>query len=185
MEYAEYTEYLKTRKKIVLQYRMHLLYPRIARYLQGRVVDIGCGIGDFLHYYKDAVGADVNPHTVRYCKEQGLEAEFIEDGLLPFDDGSFGGAVMDNVLEHLSDPASTLREARRVICPGGNLVVGVPGRKGYATDPDHKVFYDKALLESTLRSEGFAPVSWFWMPFKSNYLDRHLKQYCMYGVFSA
>ncbi|TVM14359.1 hypothetical protein DPQ33_17570 [Oceanidesulfovibrio indonesiensis] len=184
MDYAEYSEYLQTRKKIVFHYRMRLLYPRIARHLQGKVVDIGCGIGDFLRYYKNSVGVDVNPHTVRYCQEMGLEAVHIENATLPFADGAFGGAVMDNVLEHLGDPMPTLREAHRVLAQGGRIVVGVPGRRGYAADPDHEIFYDEARLEETLDQAGFACTTMFHMPFKSGFLDTRLKQYCIYGVFA-
>lgn len=180
---SDYFEYLRTRNLTGLLYRKYWLYPRLRRELQGRVLDVGCGIGDFLDSYPGAVGVDINARAVDWCRRKGLDARQMEVDHLPFDDASFQGVVLDNVLEHVKDPTELLKEIRRVLVPGGRLVVGVPGPRGYAADPDHKVFYDEPGLDTVLATAHFGKRGSFHMPFECEPLGRRLAQYCIYGVF--
>lgn len=182
-EQSEYFAYLRRRSLVGLAYRRLWLYPRLAKNLSGKVLDIGCGIGDFLAYYYGAVGVDINHYAVDWCKRRGLDARLMDEDRLPFSDNAFDSIVLDNVLEHLSAPAGLLREVRRVLVPGGRLVVGVPGERGYESDPDHKVFYGEDDLLQTMRANGFSVNTTFYMPFQWRVLDRRLPQYCLYGVF--
>lgn len=179
----QYFHYLRRRSRLGLWYRRYWLYPRLSKLLHGRVIDVGCGIGDFLTYRTGTVGVDINPANVEWCRLQGLDAHLMAPDILPFADGSFEGAVLDNVLEHLSVPHPLLGEIRRVLRPGGTLVVGVPGTRGYATDPDHKVFYDEVALVSTMAALGFGLRRVFHTPMRSDWLDKRLRQYCLFGVF--
>lgn len=102
---------------------------------------------------------------------------------LPFDDASFDGVALDNVLEHLSDPSKLLSEIRRVLTPGGHVLVGVPGTFGYTCDADHKIFYDESSLKRVMEDSGLRQITVFHMPIKWIWLDAKLPQYCLYGVF--
>jgi ubiquinone/menaquinone biosynthesis C-methylase UbiE len=104
-------------------------------------------------------------------------------GNFPFPDQAFDGVVLDNVLEHIIDPTDILSELRRVLKPGGTLIVGVPGTKGYASDPDHKCFYDQALLKSVVEAAGFDQRRLLRMPLPLPFIEALLAQYCLYGVF--
>lgn len=179
----QYFEYLKRRSRLGLCYRRYWLYPQLCRHLQGLALDLGCGIGDFLRFRAGSVGVDVNPATVDWCQRQGLNAHLMYPNTLPFDESSFDSVVLDNVLEHLSEPSPLLNEIFRVLRPSGILVVGVPGKRGFASDSDHKVFYDEAFLVSTLRDAHFSLKRMFWMPFRSQFLNERIRQYCVYGVF--
>jgi SAM-dependent methyltransferase len=179
----EYFEYLKGISRIGRLYRNYLLYPRINSYLRGNILDIGCGIGDFLQYRKDSTGVDVNPKTVKYCQQQGLDARVMEIDQLPFESSTFDGLLMDNVLEHIEEPEPILKEIRRVLVEGGRFVVGVPGSKGYANDPDHKVFYSKEKLTMIMSKAMFIEEKVFSMPLDFDWLDDKISQYCIYGVF--
>ncbi len=180
----QYFEYLRQRSRLGEIYRRHLLYPRLTRRLSGRLLDIGCGIGDMLAFRGDSVGVDVNEHTVEFCRQRGLTAQRMDPDELPFGDASFDSALMDNVLEHIAEPGPILAEARRVLRPGGRLLVGVPGVRGWASDPDHKVHYDEQSLKRLLAASGFIAQEFFHMPlFRSNWLGGHLRQYCVYGAF--
>jgi SAM-dependent methyltransferase len=179
----QYYHYLRQRSRLGLWYRKYWLYPRLNKHLLGKTLDVGCGIGDFLAHRPETVGVDINPATVEWCRDQGLDAHLMAPDVLHFADGSFDSAVLDNVLEHLTAPAPLLREIHRVLRPQGTLVVGVPGQRGYTTDPDHKIFYDEAMLVSTPAAAGFALRQIFHTPLRSNWLDVHMRQYCMYGVF--
>jgi len=90
---------------------------------------------------------------------------------------------MDNVLEHLNVPHPLLCEICRVMQLGGTLVVGVLGTRGYDTDPDHKVYYDEAALVSTMATLGFCLRQVFHAPMRSDWMNKRMRQYCLYGVF--
>lgn len=182
-ERSEYFNYLRKRSLAGLLYRRFWLYPRFSRYLSGHVLDIGCGIGDFLAYRPETVGVDVNPHAVKWCRQKGLAAGMMESDRLPFNVASFDGVVLDNVLEHLSDPIPLLAEIHRILVPSGHLLVGVPGKRGFAYDPDHKVFYDELELSVVMSKASFNQQALFHMPLKSDWMSQRLSQYCLYGVF--
>jgi len=178
-----YFTYLTGRSWKGRLYREHCLYPKIARHLEGEVLDVGCGIGDMLAFLDNATGVDINPHTVSYCKSRGLNALMMHIDVLPFPDASFDSVLLDNVLEHLIAPQPLLAEIHRVLRTSGRLIMGVPGSKGFQRDPDHKVFYDQDALDNCAISAGFTPTFHFHTPFASSWLDRHLSSYCLYGTY--
>lgn len=178
-----YFQYLRNRSVLGRCYRKYVLYPRIERHVSGTVLDIGCGIGDFLVHRPGTVGLDINRKTVEWCRKMGLTAHLMKQDVVPFPDKFFDSIVLDNVLEHLENPTPLIREMHRVLHENGAVVVGVPGRKGYASDQDHKVFYDENKLVSTFESLGFQLRCLFHMPIKFLWLDRYMRQYCIYGVF--
>jgi SAM-dependent methyltransferase len=179
-----YCEYLTGRSRLGMLYRHYLLYPRLASRLQGRTLDVGCGIGDFLQFRPGTIGVDINPATVDVCLGRGLDACIMKPDQFPFGDASFDSALMDNVLEHIAVPEPLLREVRRVLRPHGRLLVGVPGERGWDRDPDHKVRYDETLLVRTLASCGFAVTEVFHTPlWQSAWLSRRMRQYCIYAMF--
>jgi SAM-dependent methyltransferase len=178
-----YHRYLLGRRRLGLLRRQWQLYRPFVRHLTPPILDVGCGIGDFLAYCREATGVDVNPHNVRHCRARGLAAHEVTDGRFPFPDGSFGSALLDNVLEHLADPRPTLAEIRRVVRPGGTLVVAVPGRRGFAADADHRRFYDAETLKTAVEAEGFRQVASHHYPVKFAWLDRTLRQYLVWNVF--
>lgn len=183
---TDYFRYLRGRSLLGHLYRKALLYPRLNRYLAGRVLDYGCGIGDFLRFRSNTVGVDTNPHIIDYCLSLGLDAVLIPaNGAIPFPDESFSGVVIDNVLEHLAQDhvGFVLDEIGRVLEPGAVVVVGVPGTKGYHSDDDHKVFYSQGALAELFVGRGYLLELVFSMPFRSRLLDRKLRAYCIYAVF--
>jgi SAM-dependent methyltransferase len=181
-ENTDYFDSLIRRKRAGLWYRNIWLYPRICRHLSGRVLDVGCGIGDMLSYRAQTVGVEINPRAVAYCRSRGLTAQQMEPDLLPFPDAEFDGAVLDNVLEHLERPEPLLSEVHRVLKSGTSFVVGVPGQRGFASDPDHKRHYSETALIHCVRNAGFELSRAFHQPFRSRLLDRHFRYYAIYGV---
>jgi 2-polyprenyl-3-methyl-5-hydroxy-6-metoxy-1,4-benzoquinol methylase len=104
------------------------------------VIDLGCGLG-----YGSAILAGVAAQVtgVGIAAEAIAEADggYRRDNLkfevasvssLPFADGDFEAGVCFEVIEHLEDYRSMLREARRVIAPGGQLIVSTPNELYYA-----------------------------------------------------
>ncbi|PHM21773.1 MAG: hypothetical protein CK604_05270 [Curvibacter sp. PD_MW3] len=183
-QYDEYAAYLQRRSKLGKWYRKHWLYPRLSTCLKGGLLDIGCGIGDMLAYRPGSVGVDVNPHNVTYCRERGLDAKVMDPDQLPFAEASFDSVLLDNVLEHIEQPSNLLAEIARVLRPGGHLLIGVPGHRGQASDPDHKQFYDEAALLRLASQSGFRIIQFLYSPlWRSNCLSQRLRQYCIYSLW--
>jgi SAM-dependent methyltransferase len=178
-----YFQYLKNRSFYGLVYRKFWLYPKLNHYLVGKVLDLGCGIGDFLSYRKKTVGVDINSKMVDWCLSQGHKAVKMEVDKLPFENKSFDSVIMDNVLEHIENPEFILNEVHRVLVSDGIFLVGVPGSLGYKKDSDHKVFYSKDSLVRTLNNNGFKVKKIFSMPLDVKLFDKYLSQYCIYGMF--
>jgi SAM-dependent methyltransferase len=183
MDDKDYFEYLKRRTTLGAAYRRFMLYPRIARRLKGRALDIGCGIGDMLRFARSMSGVDINSYNVDYCRGIGLDAHLMSPNCLPFGESTFDSALLDNVLEHIAEPTPLLDDIRRVLREHGRLIVGVPGRRGYAADSDHKVRYDEAGLSAVLGMRGFEIEEFFYTPlWKSSRLSEAMRQYCIYAV---
>lgn len=178
-----YSDYLKNRSFLSYLYRTYFLYPSLSKYLDGKTLDVGCGIGDFLNYSPNSEGVDVNPALVNYCKSHNLNARIMEFDVLPYLSNSFDSIVLDNVLEHLENPSPLLFEIERVLVKGGVLIIGVPGSKGYKRDSDHKHFYDELQLVELLKKHNFEKLDIFGRPFNLPFLDSILSSYCLYGIF--
>lgn len=164
-------------------YRQFILYPAISKRLVGKTLDVGCGVGKFLKFRPNTIGADINPYNVDYCKKRGFNAVLIQEENWPFEAETFDSALLDNVLEHIPDPHSILNSIKKVLKPRGRLVVGVPGPVGFAHDSDHKVFYTEEKLIKLMKSEGFKCIDNFHMPLKSTFLENRIYQYCYYLTF--
>ncbi|WP_344942168.1 methyltransferase domain-containing protein [Actinomadura miaoliensis] len=95
----------------------------------GLVADVGCGAGRAVAELADrgvhAVGVDVSEQMIELARRRWPGADFRIGGAgeLPFGDGALAGYRADKVLHELADPARALAEARRVLAPGGRVVL--------------------------------------------------------------
>lgn len=180
--HLEYYQYLCTRSSRAAKYRSKYLYPKILSHLPGKVLDVGCGIGDFLAMRDGILGADINEHCVRHCTDLGLSARVIESDI-PFESSFFDAAILDNVLEHIEDPRPILLEVSRVLKHRGLLMIGVPGKRGYASDPDHKVYYELSDLQKLMDPFGFSLAGSFFSPLPSKRFYHLISSGCLYALF--
>lgn len=95
-----------------------------------RILDVGCGTGAnllMLSKYGDAEGVDVSEDALAFCRERGLEnVKLGAAEQLPYDDDTFDLVTALDVVEHLDDDLAGLREMRRVLRPGGRVLLFVP-----------------------------------------------------------
>jgi SAM-dependent methyltransferase len=93
------------------------------------VVDVGCGAGravaELAQRGVHAVGVDPDPRMLAAARERWPGFEFREAGAedLPFTDKSVHGYRADKVFHVLQEPGRAVAEARRVLCPGGRIVL--------------------------------------------------------------
>jgi SAM-dependent methyltransferase len=147
----------------------HFTSPRNGR--QARVLDFGCGTGTMvreLRRYGRAQGIDADEAAVRLSRKRGIEeVEHVPEGPLPFEDASFDLVTALDVIEHVDDDRGLILELRRVLAPGGTLLVTVPAF-GFLWGPQdeishHKRRYRAPELGERLRSAQLdvARVSYF------------------------
>jgi SAM-dependent methyltransferase len=95
-----------------------------------RVVDLGCGRGGFVAAGRDAglgaIGVDNHPAAGRLCRSLGLPVVLGDGAALPFAAGALDVVRAKELIEHLEDPTTMLREALRVLRPGGAFMAHVP-----------------------------------------------------------
>ena len=132
----------------------------IRRYLPlegARILDIGCGIGTYVQKLRDfserVYGIDVDPARVRQGRAGGLAVGVSER--LPFAAGAFDVVLLNEVIEHVRDDAATLREACRVVRPGGHVVVYAPNRL-YPFET-HGVYLGKRYLFGNIPLVNYLP----------------------------
>ncbi len=140
---------------------------------ESRLLDIGCGGGDFLAMAGEsgwrAEGIDVDPKAARYAKARGLQVLEGEIHSIGYSDSSFDAIRLNHVIEHLYDPLEVLRACHGFLRPGGVLWVATPDvgssahqqmrASWYHLDPPrHLVLIHKRLLLDVLSVTGFAQV---------------------------
>ena len=173
---TSYYKYLLNISWKGLVYRRFFVYPVIRKYCKGRVLDVGCGTGQFVKYHQNAKGVDVNGDCVEFCKKQGLDVISMDYDQLPFLDNCFDTIVLDNVLEHIAEPTPLMNECYRVLTSKGRVIILVPGEKGFERDDDHKKFYDHRELCDLASSNRFAVIKNISLPIPK--LNKRLSAFC-------
>lgn len=136
------------------------------------VLDVGCGNGMRLielkaYGHKALFGVEPSAEAAQFATaNDGLNIHIgtLEDAKYP--DEYFGLIIMNQVLEHVTDPLSTLREVRRIIRPDGMFYLTVPnfgsieaklfGKNWYAIClPTHLYHFTNATLSALISKAGF------------------------------
>jgi len=140
------------------------------------LLDAGCGTGGLLRRLAEAfpgrplAGLDVAEEAIARARRKVPQVALAVGSIaaLPFDNARFGAIVSCDVLCHrLVDEAAALAEFRRVLVPGGALVLNLPAHQWLHSAHDRRVHnarrYSRAGLRRTLEIAGFVPVSLgFW-----------------------
>jgi 2-polyprenyl-3-methyl-5-hydroxy-6-metoxy-1,4-benzoquinol methylase len=143
----------------------------IRRVLSGRTLDVGCGTGRVLSALSpESLGVDHNPHSVQFCRDQGLTAytvdDFFADKSLSAPE-SFDSLIAAHLVEHLepADARDILASYLPMLRPGGTVLLITPQERGYASDATHVTFTDFAKLDHLTTDLGLEKVRHFSFPF--------------------
>lgn len=148
-----------------------------------RVLDVGCGDGINLvglnrivesqGWHASLYATDYNPLRVERASRFSFVQEVRQAAIqnIPYPDGWFDALLCNHVLEHIRDDETALRELKRVLRPGGLMILGVPNegcalarfrnhvlQRSILRTTDHVNFYTGAQLKEMLGKAGFEVV---------------------------
>jgi len=135
----------------IAKMRFRAAYPHMKP--ASRVCDLGCGLEmAFLDFAEDkiaeGVGVDDQVESGVHGRWQRVHADLRAH--LPFDDARFDHVVMLAVFEHLTNPEAVLREANRILVPGGTLIMTWPAA---LVDPLLNVMHGFHLISDEMESD--------------------------------
>jgi SAM-dependent methyltransferase len=153
------------------------LVRRVAQGLSAapRILDVGCGKGYFVRACidagLDARGVDLSDTAIRYARDTlkvPAECGRVED--LPESSGAFDVVTFWATIEHVPDPVATLSAIRRVLRPGGHLLLDtglgddwldrlLPGVTQWYDPPQHLWVFSEPGMRVALRAAGLEAVS--------------------------
>lgn len=144
----------------------------------GRALDCGCGAGDNAHVLAsrgwEVIGITISPDerskAAQHCSH--VYVHDLECGIPEEVSGPFDLIIFSHVLEHLFNPSRVLRDAERVLAPGGSVAVALPNvltwrirleflagrfeyQKGGIMDDTHVRFYTFESGKRLLEAHGF------------------------------
>lgn len=143
--------------------------PYVEKFPPGtKVVDVGCGRGEFLELLRDrrseGIGVDPDAGMVEDVREKGLQA-VQSDGLRYLEEHplSCDGVFMSHLAEHLrsDDLAALIKAAGQALKPGGRLIVVTPNPQNlqmqlhdFWVDLQHVRFYSPHSIHLLFRTAG-------------------------------
>ncbi|MBN1527186.1 MAG: class I SAM-dependent methyltransferase [Candidatus Omnitrophica bacterium] len=138
------------------------------------VLDVGCGMGEFMAYladkgYENVCGVDVSPEMADHCRQNGIaNVELIKDlkEYLARYAASFDLITLNDTLEHLpkGDTVDILKGLKAALKTGGALLLrtvnfSTPGGMYIRyKDFTHEIAYTECSLEQVLRMAGFEDI---------------------------
>ncbi len=169
MEPAEYERMDAVESRMWWYRALHARVRDALAGVGGRVLDAGCGTGGLLMALADRSGMDLigveasAPAAQRAREKSGALVVRGTINALPFAAGSFDAAAATDVLCHAAvDPAAALQELRRVLRPGGRLVVNMPAYAWLFSAHDRRVHnvrrQTRGEVRAALANAGFVRI---------------------------
>jgi len=140
----------------------------------GRLLEIGAGAGLFLKEAQNAgwecVGTEIMEAAVQFARDRlGLDVRKQSAEELALPDESFDAVAMLEVIEHLWDPRRALAAIRKILRPGGLLVLTTPNFNAFSrlvlgdqwaviSPREHLYYFTAATLDRLLVESGFTGI---------------------------
>ena len=178
-ENIKQTEYFNNRQVDAKYYSQYVLPKYLRASLPSnkniKVLDIGCGFGQFLFAlkqmdYTNLTGIDINDESINECKSKGINAIQIND-IREFARNStekYDIIIMSHVLEHIDKDIiiDTLAHIKKyLLSDGGKFLLMVPNAQSYTgaywryEDFTHTTMFTAGSCIYTLKSAGFSEIN--------------------------
>ncbi|WP_447984343.1 class I SAM-dependent methyltransferase [Nitrospira sp. Nam74] len=138
---------------------------------EGRILDVGCGAGKLLSDLREhgwqVYGVDFSPVAANYARSQhGLDVRLGDLFQAGYEDGFFDVVMFNHSLEHIYNPLEMLKEAHRIMKPGGLLFISIPNAGGLEArlfgkwwvhwdTPRHLYHFNKTTMSRLVTDAGF------------------------------
>lgn len=115
---------------------------------RGKLLDVGCGNGEFLSIMRDAgwdvVGIEPDPAAAKEAEQQKIPVLGVSLAQANLPTESFDAITLNHVIEHVYEPVGLLRECGRLLKPEGKIVIMTPNlnSEGHATYSEYWVHLD-------------------------------------------
>ena len=173
-------------KNIALKNKLKLINSQSQK---GKLLDIGCGTGDFLVVAKNdgwqITGIEPGEKPRKIAIRKGVS--FVNK-LSDIEDNSFDVITMWHVLEHVPDLEFQIKELKRLIKPNGTILIAVPNFKSFDANyygkfwaafdvPRHLWHFSKIAIEKLFANEKLQLVKVLPMKFDSFYVSLLSEKY--------
>ena len=163
----------------------------------GKVLDIGCGVGDFLHTAEmhgwECTGVEPS-EDAKVIAQKRMHGRIISsEDLENIPEGYFDLITMWHVLEHVDDLKWQVEQLRRLIKPKGRIVIALPNYKSYdgqyykelwaAYDvPRHLNHFNKTTLTKIFKASGLELVKMDKLRWDAYYISYMSEQYKLHSL---
>jgi SAM-dependent methyltransferase len=147
-----------------------------------RVLDVGCGSGDILSFYRErgasTFGVEINTQACEEGRKKGHKMFCGELSEAGFEDEFFDIVLFHQSLEHVFSPRFTLLEAQRILKRGGKVWISIPNHNSVQARLFGKWFY---AIESPRHLFGFTPTTAVLLLIQTRFQVEHLHTYSLPG----
>jgi SAM-dependent methyltransferase len=168
---ADYLEVIYDKKSHPLNsYPNQLIKHLFDRYGMSKgekILEPGCGRGEFLHAYKklgmESYGLDLSPRAGEFLQGIEVKQANLDNDPFPYEDNFFDVVYSKSLMEHLHHPDKFLKEVFRILKPGGKVLCLIPdwesNYKIYFDDFTHVSPFTKISLNDILMMSDFTGVN--------------------------
>lgn len=167
-----YVDYDQDKLPMIPTFKKYLSLLKKLAPAPGRLLDIGAATGFFVRLAKadgwQAEGVEISDFAANQGRQRGLNIMTGTLTTLSLPASSYEAVTMLDVLEHLTDPLTTLTEVYKVLKPGGLLLINTPDASSLVArrlgknwhllvPPEHLHYFGRANLTDFLSQNGFEP----------------------------
>ncbi|RYD77387.1 MAG: SAM-dependent methyltransferase [Sphingobacteriales bacterium] len=125
----------------------------IDKYAKGHILDLGCGNKPYEEFYKPVTEKQIGCDAIQSDKNKVDVICLVTD--LAFENNTFDSILCNQVLEHVYDHHTMMKEAFRVLKPGGNIILSVPFAWELHEEPYDFFRFTKHALKELFEEAGF------------------------------
>ena len=139
--------------------RLQIIKKELARQTGNKkplkILNIGCGTGGtvrMLEMFGEVVNVDASDEAIKFMKKNGFKNSIKVEGIeLPFETATFDMVCAFDVLEHIDKDIEAVREWRRVVKPGGKIMLTVPAYQWLWSGHDESLHHYRRYTAPQLR----------------------------------